>query len=251
MHFVKINSMKNNLRNLILLFISSFATLQTIGAQFTSGTIKYKHTTYFEFENMPADMPKSQEAFMRMYFNANESLYEKDPDIKEASTENENTPRMFRRMRDRSNKIIYKNLESNSILEQTGLFGKDFLVSDSIAAIKWKVSAGEQKVILGYTCMKALYKDSLNNIIVFFTPQIPLRFGPDKYGNLPGVILELQSAQTHIIATEVTKDMPEIKAPAKGDKMNRKEFDKIRDEKMKEQREMWGRRGGETRIIRQ
>lgn len=243
--------MKFNFTNFLLLLVSAFTSFQTIVAQVNSGTVKYKHTTYFEFEGMPADMPKSQEAFMRLSFNTNESLYEKDPEVKVTNVENENTPRMFRRMRDRSNKIIYKNLDSNSVLEQTGLFGKDFLVSDSIAAIKWKVSAGEQKNILGYTCMKAIYKDSLNNIIVFFTPQIPLRFGPDKYGNLPGVILELQSAQTHIIATEVIKDSPEIKTPTKGDKMNRKEFDKIREEKMKEQREMWGRRGGETRIIRQ
>lgn len=248
---VKFNSMKINIKNLLPLFIIAISSLHYLGAQVNSGTIKYKHTTYFEFENMPADMPKSQEAFMRMSFNSNESLYEKDPDVKVTNDENENTPRMFRRMRDRSNKIIYKNLESNSVLEQTGLFGKDFLVSDSIAAIKWKVSAGEQKVILGYTCMKAMFKDSLNNIVVFFTPQIPLRFGPDKYGNLPGVILEMQSAQTHIIATELSKDAPQITAPTKGDKMSRKEFDKIREEKMKEQREMWGRRGGETRIIRQ
>jgi len=243
--------MKINIKKLVPVFVILFSCIHQMVAQVNAGTIKYKHTTYFEFENMPADMPKSQEFFMKMTFNTNESLYEKDPEVKVSSDENDNTPRMFRRMRDRFNKIIYKNLESNSVLEQINLFGKDFLVTDSVAATKWKVSAGEQKVILGYTCMKAMYKDSVNNIVVFFTPQIPLRFGPDKYGNLPGIILEFQSAQTHIIATEILKTTPEIKAPSKGDKLSRNEFDKIREEKMKEQREMWGRRGGEPRIIRQ
>lgn len=224
----------------------------SLGAQVAGGTVKYKHTTYFEFENMPADMPKSQESFMRLLFNNNESLYEKDPDVVVDNTENENVPRMFRRMRDRSNRILYKNLEKEAVSEQIGFFGKDFLVSDSIAAIRWKVSAGEQKVILGYTCMKATFKDSTTNMVVFFTPQIPLRFGPDKYGNLPGLILEVQSAQTHIIATEIKTETPQITAPSKGDKMSRKEFNVLREEKMKEQREMWGnRRGNEVRIIRQ
>jgi len=59
--------------------------------------------------------------------------------------------------------------------------------------------------------MKASYKDSTTNIIVFFTPQIPLRYGPDKFGNLPGIILEVQSAQMHILATDFIKNNPEIK----------------------------------------
>lgn len=222
-----------------------------ISAQVNSGTVKFKHTTYFEYENMPADMPKSHDTYMTLTFNNNESLYEKDKEVKTENTENDNTPRMFRRMRDRSNKTIYKEVNSNILLEHIEFFGKEFLVSDSIADIKWKVSAGEQKVILGFTCMKASYKDSTTNIIVFFTPQIPLRYGPDKFGNLPGIILEVQSAQMHILATDFIKNNPEIKKPEKGDKLTRKEFDKIRNEKMQEQREMWGRRGGEVRIIRQ
>jgi GLPGLI family protein len=234
----------------------AFLTIISLQAQQRSGTIKYKQTTYIDTEKIPAnmqmDMPKSFDAFMRLSFNKTISLYEKDPDYKEEINPNDNTPRMFRRMRERSNKVIYKNITESTSIEQSNLFGKDFLVSDSIAAIKWKVSAGEQKTILGYTCMKATFKDSTNNLVVFFTPQMPVGFGPDKYGNLPGIILEVQSAQIHIIATEVKKDEPIIQPPTKGDKVTRKEFDKIREEKMKEQREMWGgQRGGDVRVIRQ
>ncbi len=233
----------------VVILISSFPSF----AQNKGGSIKYKQTNYFEFENMPADMPKSQESFMRLLYNTNESLYEKDPDVKIEVQNNDSAPRMFRRMRDRSNRIYYKNLANESVTEQIGFFGKDFLITDSIAAIKWKVSAGEQKTILGYTCMKAGFKDSTSNIVVFFTPQIPLRFGPDKFGNLPGVILEVQSAQLHIIATDVKTDNPSlvINAPSKGDKMTRKAFEKLREGKMKEQKEMWGGNNGNMRIIRQ
>ena len=243
--------MKNSVisRLYVTLIFTLFSVI--IQAQVTGGTIKYKHTVYFEFENMPPDMPKSSETFTRLLFNSNEAIYEKDPDVKIETEANDNTPRMFRRMRERSSKTNYTNLEKSISIEQLNLFGKDFLISDSIENIKWKVSAGEQKVIAGYTCMKASYKDSLSNVVVFFTPQIPKKFGPDKYGGLPGIILEMQSAQTHIIAIDIKTDVPVIKIPSKGDKMNRRDFEKMRDEKMKEMRQMGGGRGGEVRVIRQ
>ncbi len=239
------------MKALTLIIIIITFVQDCLTAQVDKATIKYKQTMYFEFENMPADMPKSQESFMRLAIQKNESLYERDPDVKEDLPVGDNTPRMFRRMRERANRIYYKNLESRTVLEQTSFFGKDFLISDSLSSIKWKVNAAEQKSILGYVCMKATYKDSLTNLVVFFTPQISKSFGPDKYGGLPGVILEVQSAQLHIIATEIKTESGSVVAPTKGDNLTRKEFEKIREEKMKEQKEMWGRRGGETRIIRQ
>lgn len=246
-------------KNLSLLF-ALLISLMAIG-QSQSGIIKYKQTTYFDFENMPGnvgrqmpvDMPKSVDAFMQLSFNATESLYEKDADYKEEVNPNDNTPRMFKRMRERSNKTIYKNSINGTSLEQISFFGKDFLVSDSIVPLKWKVSAGEQKVILGYTCMKATFKDSTNNLVVFFTPQMPVGAGPDSYSHLPGVILEVQSAQVHIIATEVKPNAVSINKPTKGTAMSKAEFTKVRDEKIKEQLEMRGTgpgRGG-MHIIRQ
>ncbi|MBK9254772.1 MAG: GLPGLI family protein [Saprospiraceae bacterium] len=235
-----------------LLFSFLIITILANG-QSTEGVIKFKHTQYFEFENMPADMPKSQTNFNKLTFNATESIYDRDADVKieEAVAEDNRRGFMMRRMRDRTERILYTNVDKEITLEQIGFFNKEFLVSDSLAEMKWKISAGEQKEILGYTCMKAILKDtSSKQIIAFFTPQITLPLGPDKYGQLPGVILEIQSAQTHIIATEVNLG-PLSKAltlPTKGDKKTRKEFEKLREEKMKEQKEMWG--GGGTTIRR-
>jgi GLPGLI family protein len=238
-----------------LIIVTIFVAISLEG-QTTFGKIKFKQTNYIDTEKIPAqfaaDVPKSVESFMQLTFNKKECLYEADPDKKVEENPNDNTPRMFRRMRERANTVYYKDLSTKTSLEQSKFFGKEFLIADSISGYKWKVSAGEQKSILGYTCMKAMYKDSINNIVVFFAPQIPVSFGPEKYGNLPGMILEVQSAQIHIVATEIFKDEIAIVPPAKGDKKTRKEFEKLRDEKMKEQREMWGnqRSGGERMIIR-
>ena len=235
------NKMTSHLKILSTLSLILFSTV--IFGQMKEGIIKYKQTIYFEFENMPPDMPKSMESFHRLVLKNDESVYEKDPDIKPLSSENDNTPRMFRRMR--SSKTTYKNLSLSKVIEQQNMFGKDFLVLDSIENFKWKISAGEQKVVAGYTCMKAFYKDSTNNFVVFFTTQIPKKNGPDKFGGLPGVILEVQSAQTHIIATEVINSLvPELLIPSKGDKMSRKEFTDMVKQKTEEMRQMWGDRTG-------
>jgi len=219
-------------------------------AQVNEGIIKFKHTIYFETENMPAaasaNMPNSVESFKKLTFTESVSKYEKDPDVIEAVTDDsENRSRMMRMFRDRSEKIFYKNIDEEIVLEQQGLFGKEFLISDTIQTFSWKLSAGEQKDILGYTCMKATYKDSIENLIVYFTPQITVPFGPEKYGELPGMILEIQSAKNHYIATsiDIKKLETPISKPSKGEAIERKKFNKLRDEKIKEQREMWGNRG--------
>ena len=236
----------NNTFFILFLLISTFS----FGQQF-QGVINYKHTQYFEFENMPADAPKSQATFKRLFFTDLESLYETNMDIKIEEAEAEGMRgMMMRRFRDRSERILHKNLDTDIMIEQMGFFGKDFLVTDTIVLQQWKISAGEQKDIAGYTCIKAILKDtSSRQIIAFFTPQIPVSTGPDFYGSLPGMILEIQSAQTHIIATEVNLQ-PLTKAimpPKKGEKMNRAKFEKLRAEKTKEMREMWGNRGQGSR----
>lgn len=63
----------------------------------------------------------------------------------------------------------------------------------------WKI-LDEQKVIDGYMCYKATNEYIVENsvgifthpVIAWFCPQLPYPFGPNGYGNLPGLILELQ-----------------------------------------------------------
>lgn len=230
-----------------------FAAVANVFAQ--QGVIKYKHTQYFEYENMPADLPKSNTTYKKLTFSDMTSRFETDPDVKvEVAEDQGQRGWMMRRFMNAPQPIIYKDYDKEQQIEQINFFGKDFLVSDSLTPMTWKVSAGEQKDILGYTCMKATLKDTSSNLIIaFFTPQISVPVGPDRFGQLPGVILEIQSAQTHIIATEIKLQDTALAVapPNKGDKKSRAEFNKIREEKIKEQSQMWGGRGGNMRIIRQ
>ena len=214
--------------------------------QATNGAVVYRHTSNIDTESMPphiaANMPKSAENSMLLLFTKTQSLYKKNPDFKEVEDPNDNRPRFFKRMQDNAVNIYFKDSDHNTLVQQTNFMGKDFLISDELKNLKWKVSAGEQKAILGYTCMKAYYKDSVNNYVVFFTPQIPVSQGPDIYGGLPGLILEVQSEHVHIIATNIaTEEKPgdvAIKQPDKGTKMEKAAFEQLKAEKMKEQVEM-------------
>jgi len=235
-------------------FLQLFTFLSLHSFAQLSGNIFYKQTTYVDTDRIPAEwasqVPKEVENFYVLTFNSSASLYFKNPDIKNDLPEfeaDDRRARMMRRFAERTDKIFYKNLDEGSVLEQLYFFNKAFLISDTIQSFKWKIAAGEQKEILGYTCMKAIYKDSTDNLVVYFTPQISLPFGPDRFGELPGAILEIQSARNHWMATSVVmsdQQLP-VTPPDKGDKMTRPAFNKLREEKMKEQREMWGgnRRG--------
>ena len=116
--------------------------------------------------------------------------------------------------------------------------------------------------------MKAEPKDSSKaedknrreaNVEAWFTMQIPVSLGPEKYKGLPGLILELNtdfkarrgSGRRSITASKV--ELKELSAgtiekPSKGKKVTREEFREIMKEKMQEMRENRGK-GGRGGII--
>ncbi len=85
-------------------------------------------------------------------------------------------------------------------------------------------------------------------VTAWYTPQIPISNGPGEYAGLPGLILELNVQRTTILCSKIIlnpKDVEEIKAPTKGKKVTRTEYNTIISEKIKEMRENFkGRRGG-------
>jgi GLPGLI family protein len=233
--------------NFNLLWIIFLACQNFVQAQ-SSGTIKFKHTTYLEAEGLPKDFPTSFTNMMILKYDQQKSIYQRDPTYIEESPP---SGRMrFMRMAHRNNNVYYKNHDQKTTVEQVEFFGKNFVISDTLEKLPWKISAGEQKTIAGKLCMKATYSDSTSKFVAFFSPQIPIFTGPDKYSSLPGIILEIQSARMHIIATEIIQGLVDIEVPNKGDKVSRDEFKNIRNKKISEQKEMWGDRGN-IRIIRQ
>lgn len=154
----------------------------------------------------------------------------------------------------------YKNIKDKTILQEKDIFGKEFLVSDSLPAIKW-VMGTETKKIGNYTCYKAtadvpVDKSNLMNyrpkkgaeeamknkseeelkktnfmdmvempdtkpITAWYTPEIPVSQGPANYWGLPGLILEVSDEQTVILCSKIVLN-PKEKAEIKAPKKGEK-----------------------------
>lgn len=227
-------------------FISSFLVLSfylpiKMHAQEKSLKVVYKQTKYFDPNEFMPDMPNDYTTQMVLSIQDSVSLYQKDPDQKEEIfTDESGFIRRMKTQRAKSMPIIFKNLDQNVMVSQQYFFDKYFLIEDTLQPIKWKIAVGEQKNIVGYNCIKAWFKDSTHNVVVYFTPTILNNQGPDQYFGLPGLILEVQSADFHAIATEIiSEDEPkEILKPAKGTVMTAQAFQSMKEEKIKERKEM-------------
>lgn len=71
--------------------------------------------------------------------------------------------------------------------------------SDSIPDIEWEFLSGDSVSILGYECGKATAEFAGRRYTAWFTPEIPLPFGPYKFGDLPGLILKIEDSERQFI----------------------------------------------------
>jgi len=106
----------------------------------------------------------------------------------------------YGRIMQQNNQYIEENLQED--------FGK-FLVSRSYQ--KWELQE-ETKMIGDYLCFKATTfytttnpkgKVFKNEFTAWYTPQLPYKFGPAGYGNLPGLIMELQGKRATYGVTNI------------------------------------------------
>lgn len=71
--------------------------------------------------------------------------------------------------------------------------------SDSVPSLVWNFSDEDTDPIMGYDCRKATAEFAGRSYTAWFTPEIPLPFGPYKFGRLPGLILKLEDAEQQYI----------------------------------------------------
>lgn len=182
---------------------------------------------------------------------------------------------------------IYKNIEDNAYVSEVDMFGKKFLIKDTLNNLKWEL-VKESKVIGDYPVFKAVAKRPLKpsvfsrlsrriarggetkesaitsntpeekepeieTIVAWYTPMIPASHGPNNFDGLPGLILELNTANTTTLCSKIVLNPSqeiEIKAPTKGKKVTREEYTQIIEEKTKEMSKRFkgGARGGNGRF---
>ena len=161
----------------------------------------------------------------------------------------------------------YKNVKSNTQLQEQEFYGKKFLINDVLQPIEWKLES-ETKNIGNYTCFKATasiptdqltwYSFSWDNlretddteidstqpkdvkmtlVEAWYTPQVPVRHGPLEYWGLPGLILEVSADNTTMLCSKLVlnpDEVVEIEAPSKGKEVTKLEYRTIINNKMVE-----------------
>jgi GLPGLI family protein len=132
--------------------------------------------------------------------------------------------------------VLYKNLSSGRLLEQTNLDEKKYVIRDSVRSPAWKLSP-DTCTVLGHLCKKATTVARGNRkVVAWYSEDIPVAAGPERFDGLPGIILRLDvdSGTVVYVATKIAASAAaaDLKAPAESKAISRLEFEKKLDEMM-------------------
>jgi GLPGLI family protein len=224
-------------------------------------------------------MKKFSEKTFMLYFDRTASIYEEEEKLEAPGASAGGGMRWMSSFAGGGGKL-YKNVKTKSFSIDKEMMGKEFLVNDSLPVLKWKIES-ESKKIGNYTCFKAtcvqpVSKSDFRNmtrkadadaktdkpkstnfmdqmempkevvVTAWYTPEIPINQGPEKYWGLPGLILEVNNGKTTILCSKVVmnnKEKKVITAPIKGKVVSQSEYDEIVVNKMQEMREMYQGQG--------
>ena len=281
--------LNDKLKNMKLLMLKTFMFSCLISgsmfAQDFSGRATYKthRKSSFELdsttmaanpgiqEQMEAQMRKMFQKTFTLDFTKSESMYKEEQELDAPKGPSANGGVMVMVMGgDGSSDILYKNISQNRMAHKTELMGKVFLIKDNLVAYEWKLT-GETKNIGIYTCYKAVYEREEESIeinmidgevkeekvtkkttlVAWYTTDVPVSNGPNNYGGLPGLILEVNDGDLTIVCSELVlnpQKVKEIIEPVKGKIVARKKFEDIAKEKTKEMMDRYKTRDGGMRI---
>lgn len=213
-----------------------------------------------EMEKMLEDaLKKASEKQHTLSFNKQECIYEENQTLEKPKPENGG---MMISVGFSGLGKKYLNIKNKTEIIEDEIFGNEFLITNPLQPTNWQL-IDETKKIGDYNCYKAQvvipvsekelqdYKDFLaknekkqslfqmkepkpKTVIAWYTPEIPVSFGPNNYYGLPGLILEINEDEMIILCTKVqfgNTIKGTLKAPNKGKKVTQKEFDKIQKEK--------------------
>ena len=221
---------------IILLFLSVFFKLS---AQNLAGEITYeKVMRYTRLYSQLTFLTKEEKDRMKMtwgnkdentwnmklYFSDNKSLY-----TYPSESENDGSYSW-----NKTDYRIYRDYEAEKHTDIIEMVGKTYIIEDSIVAPKWKVM-NKIKEIAGYMCMMAVTEDTIKKqkITAWFADNLPLSTGPEQYGGLPGLIMELDFNDGDIVITakkvELKVIAEEIGVPKKlkGKRVTNQQYDML------------------------
>ncbi|MBK8424998.1 MAG: GLPGLI family protein [Lewinellaceae bacterium] len=147
---------------------------------------------------------------------------------------------------------IKRNFATNTMYDVMQIFGKTYIVEDTLHAPGWKI-LNDLKDVAGHICMKASWEDTLKQqkVIAWFAMDIPISAGPERFFGLPGLILEVDVNDGGMLVSADKIDLKklgtELDLPKKikGKKITEAEFTTLMKKHMDQKREaeeppFWG-----------
>jgi GLPGLI family protein len=274
------------IRVLILVLAAGFSA---VNAQDFQGEAIYrtqrKVNIKLDSTKMSGDMQKQMQEMLKkqfqktfvLNFDKEQSVYKEDISLSPPQP-GLGSGMMVQTLGGGAQDILWKNTKEGRFVNQTDLMGKIFLIRDSLPKLDWELKK-DTKYIGQYTCYKAtltreievvksgisingdkdLSEDKTTKetqiITAWYTPEIPVNHGPQKYQGLPGLILEVNDGSQTVICSKIIlnpENPIDIRAPKKGKEINQKDFDVIEEKKREELLESFKGRGrdGESIQIR-
>ncbi|MEO5682834.1 MAG: GLPGLI family protein [Chitinophagaceae bacterium] len=224
----------------ILVVIIAGCCFQLAVAQSKEGKIIYERKTNMhkrlppENENMKAMIPEFSTGKQQLIFSGDESIFSSVPDEEDIRDQaGQEGGRINIRMNSGSNET-YKNYAAEKTVELRELGPKKYIIEDTLRKLSWKLG-DDTMLIKGYHCKKATTKNRQgDNIVAWYTEEIASPSGPEQFGGLPGIILQLDIADGWIVFSplniETTTGKQLVKIPSGAKKVTRPEFQKMLDE---------------------
>lgn len=131
----------------------------------------------------------------------------------------------------------YTNLKTNE-LTKTVQDDKTYIISlPPIKASSWTLGK-ESRKIGKYTCYKATSTKAVDGprgmvnvqLTAWYAPEIPVRFGPKQYSNLPGLVLEMQEGEVLYRCVSIALNQAantSVSKPVKGTQITETAYDKM------------------------
>jgi len=188
------------------------------------------------FKEVMATIKAVEKLKLELSFTDNESNFFID-DLLVADNESEFLYAMAKNIANVRNDFYYSKKE-NKLVERKDVFGEVYLVSKNVNVNDWEL-LNETKSLGNYLCYKAVRelelisgrgKPFVRKQEVWYTPQIPLPYGPKDFVGFPGLVLQVTSGTVQYTATKIVlnpKERIKIKKPKRGKKITKKEYKKI------------------------
>jgi len=177
-------------------------------------------------------LEKLKEQKYKLSFNSKGAVFEK---MKALSSDNNTIVEAFIKSFSGFSGKTYLLRENDYILQKLEFSGKDYVIIKSRK--NWTLTKNTM-YIDNHLCYKATAKRTIKNstgihdiqITAWYSPEINLPYGPDGYGGLPGLILQLEDNKTITILNKIEffKDKAiKIDFEPNGEKITEKDFNAL------------------------